>query len=151
MALLIELIFYDAEVESEIEEESTSLVDDATENYFKFQITSQTVCFLFIKNNISLIFILFFKVGVAILTNLILIPPSILLIGLFEDSRSRISKVTRLRRVIKELKGLLFNDKIKMFYQRNAFIYEGYCINWSKPWWCKIIAYILAFLFTFLL
>ena len=93
---------------------------------------------------------LFFKVGVAILTNLILIPPSILLIGLFEDSRSRISKVTRLRRVIKELKGLLFNDKIKMFYQRNAFIYEGYCINWSKPWWCKIIAYILAFLFTFL-
>jgi hypothetical protein len=37
-----------------------------------------------------------------------------------------------------------------MFYQRNAFIYEGYCINWSKPWWCKIIAYILAFLFTFL-
>ena len=37
-----------------------------------------------------------------------------------------------------------------MFYQRNSFIYEGYCINWSKPWWCKIIAYILAFFFTFL-
>ena len=68
----------------------------------------------------------------------------------FEDSRNRISKVTRLRRVIKELKGLFFNDKIKMFYQRNAFIYEGYCINLSKPWWCKIIAYILAFFFTFL-
>ena len=37
-----------------------------------------------------------------------------------------------------------------MFYQRNSFIYEGYCINWSIPWWCKIIAYILAFFFTFL-
>jgi hypothetical protein len=58
--------------------------------------------------------------------------------------------VTRLRRAIKNLKGSLFNNKIKMFHQRNDFIYEGFCINWSKPWWCKIIAYILAFMFTFL-
>ena len=85
--------------------------------------------------------------GVAVLTNLILIPASILLIGLFEESRSRISNVTRLRRAIKNLKGSLFNNKIKMFHQRNDFIYEGFCINWSKPWWCKIIAYLLAFMF----
>jgi len=71
----------------------------------------------------------------------------LLLIGLFEDSRSRISNVTRLRTAIKNLKGSLFNNKIKMFHQRNAFIYQGFCINWSKPWWCKIIAYLLAFMF----
>jgi hypothetical protein len=88
-------------------------------------------------------------VAVAVLTNLILIPASILLIGLFEESRSRISNVTRLKRAIKNLKGSLFNNKIKMFHQRNAFIYEGYCINWSKPWWCKIIAYLVAIVFSF--
>jgi hypothetical protein len=88
-------------------------------------------------------------VAVAVLTNLILIPASILLIGLFEESRSRISNVTRLKRAIKNLKGSLFNNKIKMFHQRNAFIYEGYWINWSKPWWCRIIAYLVAIVFTF--
>jgi hypothetical protein len=71
------------------------------------------------------------------------------LIGLFEESRSRISNVTRLRTSIKNLKGSLFNKKIKMYYQRNAFIYQGYCINWSKPWWCKIIAHLVAIIFTF--
>jgi len=88
-------------------------------------------------------------VAVAVISNLILIPASIILIGLFQDSRSRISNVTRLRRAIANLKGSLFNVKIKMFHQRNAFIYESCCINWSKPWWCKIIAYLVAIFFTF--
>jgi hypothetical protein len=43
MALLIELIFYDAEANS------NSLADEATKNYFKFEITPQTVCFFLYK------------------------------------------------------------------------------------------------------
>ncbi len=76
------------------------------------------------------IFFIFYKILVAALTNLILILPSILLVSLFEESRRRISKVTRLRTAIKKLKGSLYNEKIKMFYQRNSFIYEGFCFIW---------------------
>jgi hypothetical protein len=42
MALLMEIIYYDAEIETE--EETTSLTDGLSDNFFKFEITPQTVC-----------------------------------------------------------------------------------------------------------
>jgi len=42
MALLMEIIYYDAEIETE--EEATSLTDGLSDNFFKFEITPQTVC-----------------------------------------------------------------------------------------------------------
>ena len=68
--------------------------------------------------------------------------------SLFEESRRRISKVSRLRKAIKLLKGSTFNNNIKMYYRKNAFVYQGNCIKWSKPWWCKIIAYLLSLVFV---
>jgi hypothetical protein len=47
MALLMEIIYYDTEVETEEEEAAASLTDGLVEDTFKFEITPQTVCFKF--------------------------------------------------------------------------------------------------------
>jgi hypothetical protein len=46
---------------------------------------------------------------------IILFPPSILLAGLYEGSRSRINNISRLRAVIKELKDNLYNNNLKKY------------------------------------
>ncbi len=60
----------------------------------------------------------------------------------------RISHVARLRSEIKKLKGLLYNNEMKKIKNRNAFINESFYIKWSMPWWYKIIAYLLSFIFA---
>ena len=50
------------------------------------------------------------KISIGIITNLIILPPSMLLINLFRKSRKQITKSTKLKQAIKKIKGRLFKE-----------------------------------------
>ena len=50
------------------------------------------------------------KISIGIITNLIILPPSMLLINFFRKSRKQITKSTKLKQAIKKIKGRLYKE-----------------------------------------
>ena len=81
------------------------------------------------------------QISISIITNLIIAPPSLLLIYLFRKSSMRITKSDKLKNAMKKIKG---NSKIvhpiNNKNKKNK--------NKVLPWWCRIIAYLLCLLIS---
>jgi len=48
--------------------------------------------------------------SIGIITNLVILPPSILLVNLFRKSRRRLTKSAKLKQAIKKIKGHLYKE-----------------------------------------
>jgi hypothetical protein len=90
------------------------------------------------------------QVGIGVITNLIIFPPSLLLVQLFRRSKRRKTRITKLRETLDSLtvesssnssnKGIKY---IKPEDQKKN--KKG---ELKFPWWFKIFAYILSFVFA---
>jgi len=85
------------------------------------------------------------QVIVGIITNLIVFPPSLLLIQLFKRSKRRKTRLNTLKTLLEKFNPN--NSKIKVEKQ-NMKIWKSSKFNLKFPWWFKIIAYVLSSLVT---
>ena len=86
------------------------------------------------------------KVGIGIITNLIVLPPSLLLVQLFRRIKRRHSRISAIKSILKlnNLNKNATNTKIKTNTNKIEKIREI-----KFPWWFKIFAYMLSFAFAF--
>ncbi len=93
------------------------------------------------------------QIGIGIMSNLIVFPPSLLLMQLFRKSKRRTNELKKIKKKNDEF------DDIKKVSGTNKQSSETNGVKTNKkntdakksfalPWWCKIIAYILSFLFV---
>ncbi len=89
------------------------------------------------------------QVGIGVITNLIIFPPSLLLVQLFRRSKRRTSRITKLRNTLDTLK---VNDSSRNEKGENYVESKGEKKSkkgeFKFPWWFKIFAYILSFAFA---
>ena len=78
------------------------------------------------------------------MTNLIVFPPSLLLMQLFRKSKRRTNELKKIKK-IQVLNESFYSLKSK-FNTQNA--KKSDKKSFSLPWWCKIIAYILSLIFV---
>jgi hypothetical protein len=87
------------------------------------------------------------QVGIGVITNLIIFPPSLLLVQLFRRSKRRKTRIAKLKETLKALRDQDQNSSSSSKNERK------YTKSKKKrelkfPWWFKIFAYILSFLFA---
>ena len=79
------------------------------------------------------------QISVGVITNLITIPPTLLLVQLFRRTKARTTNLNRLRNVLKEKEKQLpvasYSDKKSEY-------------RFSFPWWFKFVAYFISFVFA---
>ena len=73
------------------------------------------------------------QLSIGIISNLIVFPPTLLLVQLFRRTKRRHTRISKLRL-------MLNNERKKCKDKKTVYI--------KFPWWFKIIAYILSFLFA---
>ena len=91
------------------------------------------------------------QIGIGIITNLIIFPPTLLLVYLFRNSKRRTTPLGKLNKTIDkngEKKFTHFDD----FNSRQTPVRASLSPVVKKkskglPWWCKIIAYVLSAIF----
>ena len=87
------------------------------------------------------------QISIGIITNLIVFPPSILLVQLFRRIKRRQTHLYKLKRILKEnnLNSIELkienNSKLQSIKQKRSF-------ELKFPWWFKIIAYFISFVFA---
>jgi polycystin 1L2 len=84
------------------------------------------------------------QVSVGIITNLIVFPPSLLLVQLFKRTKLRISRLSKIKKLLEEYnptRSLDQEDKNKAGIKKAKKSFEL-----KFPWWFKIIAYGLSFI-----
>jgi len=92
------------------------------------------------------------QISIGIITNLIVFPPSFLLVQLFRRSKRRETRITRLRNTLLGIqnKSMLStndsSDKYKVERSNNEKKKQKKELKF--PWWTKIIAYVLSFIFA---
>jgi polycystin 1L2 len=92
------------------------------------------------------------QISIGIITNLIVFPPSFLLVQLFRRSKRRETRITKLRNT---LLGIQSKSMFSANESSDKYKVER-CNNEKKkqkkelkfPWWTKIIAYVLSFVFA---
>jgi polycystin 1L2 len=89
------------------------------------------------------------QVGIGVITNLIIFPPSLLLVQLFRRSKRRKTRITKLRETLDTLSVQNSSAKNKggkyMEPKEKKKSKKG---ELKFPWWFKIFAYILSFAFA---
>jgi len=87
------------------------------------------------------------QISIGVITNLIIFPPSLLLVQLFRRTKSKTPRINKLKKILNENNLSSTEDEEKNIRKVKE--------NKSKtkkqfkfPWWFKIIAYILSFTFA---
>jgi hypothetical protein len=91
------------------------------------------------------------QVGIGVITNLIIFPPSLLLVQLFRRSKRRKTRITKLRETLDTLRAQdsSANSNKGGKYKKTKEIKKRSKKGELKfPWWFKIVAYILSFAFA---
>ncbi len=97
------------------------------------------------------------QISIGIITNLIVFPPSFLLVQLFRRSKRRETRITRLRNTLLGIKSnsdfKSSSEKYKVEDDKTNAINTNHKKKKVKkelkfPWWTKIIAYLLSFVFA---
>ena len=83
------------------------------------------------------------QVSVGIITNLIVFPPSLLLIQLFKRSKRRKTRLNKFKKLLEKFNPNNTKFEVK---KQNMKIRKSSNIELKFPWWFKIIAYVLSFL-----
>jgi polycystin 1L2 len=88
------------------------------------------------------------QIGVGIMTNLIVFPPSLLLMQLFRKSKRRTNELKKIKKKNDEFDDITKGrDSNKTPSINNDSKTTDVKKSFALPWWCKIIAYILSFIF----
>ncbi|CAF0876239.1 unnamed protein product, partial [Brachionus calyciflorus] len=90
------------------------------------------------------------QIGIGIMTNLIIFPPTLLLVYLFRNSRRRTTQLAKLNKTLdktnknNEMKITQFDDLASRKTPTPHAEKTTKKKSKGLPWWCKIIAYILS-------
>ena len=77
------------------------------------------------------------QIGIGIITNLIVFPPSLLLVQLFRRINRKQTRISKIRKILnKDLKEKKVSSQTKKSYELRF------------PWWFKIFAYLLSMIFA---
>jgi len=84
------------------------------------------------------------QISVGVITNLIIFPPSLLLIQLFRRTKRKTPRINKLKRILNEnnLNSMESNADKKLTKKTEK------KVEFRFPWWFKIIAYLLSFAFA---
>jgi hypothetical protein len=85
------------------------------------------------------------QVGIGVITNLIIFPPSLLLVQLFRRSKRRTNRITKLRETLEHIKAKNSSNGKYLEQKEKKKNKKG---ELKFPWWFKIFAYILSFAFA---
>jgi len=102
------------------------------------------------------------QLSVGIITNLIVFPPSFLLVQIFKRSKRRYTRLTKMKKLLEEhnpTKNQKDNDEEKRINEENENDFEEEKKDESIktknkkyelkfPWWFKFVAYALSFVFA---
>jgi len=91
------------------------------------------------------------QVGIGVITNLIIFPPSLLLVQLFRRSKRRKTRITKLRETLDALRvqdSLGNSSKVGLKYMKTNEKMKRKKRELKFPWCFKIFAYILSFAFA---
>ena len=75
------------------------------------------------------------QIGIGIITNLIVFPPSLLLVQLFRRTQNRNTRISKIKKMLNKNKSKENKNSKRLF-------------ELKFPWWFKIIAYLIAFVFA---
>ena len=90
------------------------------------------------------------QISIGVITNLIVFPPSLLLVQLFRKTKSKQPRIKKLKKILKENNLSSAEDKEKEVKHLNK-TKEKRSKNKRElkfPWWFKIIVYIFSFVFA---
>ena len=84
------------------------------------------------------------QLSIGLITNLCIFPPSILLVQLFRRVKRKSSRVNKLKRLLEEndLINPVKNNEKSIIKKKKSFA------EFKFPWWFKIIAYLISFVFA---
>jgi hypothetical protein len=80
------------------------------------------------------------QISIGIITNLIVFPPSLLLVQLFRRIKRRRTRLMKIKKLLNEQKFELLEENDKTLIQK-----EKKSCELKFPWWFRIIAYIISF------
>jgi polycystin 1L2 len=89
--------------------------------------------------------LIYFKFGIGVITNLIVFPPTLLLVQIFRRTKRRNTRISKIKSLLK-LNNLGDNN-----LQNKVSVKKGFkqtISDFKLPWWFKIIAYMLSFVFA---
>ena len=81
------------------------------------------------------------QISVGVITNLVVFPPTLLLVQLFRRSKKRHTRMSKLKKI---LKNSLPNEKVDNVNDEK----KKKSKELKFPWWFKIFAYVLSFVFA---
>jgi len=82
------------------------------------------------------------QLSIGIITNLIVFPPSLILVGLFRRIKRRNPRLEKLKKILKESELSTEKDESKENQKKRSIF------DYKFPWWFKIVVYCLSFLFA---
>ena len=86
------------------------------------------------------------QINIGIITNLIVIPPSFLLVQIFRRSKQKETRIKKLKSFLKEKNLSCIENKEHLNQKHLKKTKAKTQKEFKFPWWFKIIAYILSFL-----
>ncbi len=86
------------------------------------------------------------QIGVGIMSNLIVFPPTFLLMQLFRKSKRKTNELKKIKKKTKNEFDEIKDQQSKDVRQKNKKNEETDKMSFALPWWFKIIAYILSFI-----
>lgn len=88
------------------------------------------------------------QISIGVITNLIVFPPSLLLVQLFRRTKRKSPRIKKLKKMLNDNKLISINEdeEAKVINENNE---KKPKKEFKFPWWFKIFAYILSFTFAF--
>ena len=83
------------------------------------------------------------QISIGVITNLIVFPPSILLIQLFRRIKKRRTRISKLKKILNKNELDEIDENTDTHEKKNKKPFEL-----KFPWWFKIFAYLLSFIFA---
>jgi polycystin 1L2 len=88
------------------------------------------------------------QISIGVITNLIIFPPSLLLVQLFRRTKRKIPRINKLKKILNETKLSSIDEEASDFIKSKDTGLKKKKREFKFPWWFKIIAYILSFSFA---